>query len=104
MTDELERRARAIAAQKMGLASGDRLPDDLWRQALPQAERELAHATLTAERDAALAEVQRLREAVTAIVRAYDSPQPSYDRAENGELSTRLSRAIEAARALVSPP
>lgn len=57
-----------------------------------------------AERDAALAEVQQLREAASEIVVAFDTPQPRYDRAENGELSTRLSRAIEAARALVSPP
>jgi hypothetical protein len=40
--DELERRARRIAAIKMGLVKdtmGERLPDDLWRQALPAAER-----------------------------------------------------------------
>jgi hypothetical protein len=42
--NELERRARRIAAIKMGLVrdvKGERLPDDLWRQALPAARREL---------------------------------------------------------------
>lgn len=37
---ELERIARAIAAEKMGLVkdpSGVRLPDDLWQQAIPLA-------------------------------------------------------------------
>jgi hypothetical protein len=44
---ELEVRARRIAAIKMGLVKdpeGQRLPDDLWRQCLPQAK-------LEAERD-----------------------------------------------------
>ena len=39
----IERSARLIAAKKMGLVKdpeGLRLPDDLWRQALPQAENE----------------------------------------------------------------
>lgn len=42
---ELERTARLIAAHKMGLVKdvyGEGLPDDLWRQAIPAAERELA--------------------------------------------------------------
>ena len=35
--------ARAIAANKMGLSNnGERLPDDLWRQALPAADHVLA--------------------------------------------------------------
>lgn len=40
---ELEVRARRIAAQKMGLVKdkyGERLPDDLWQQALPEAKQE----------------------------------------------------------------
>ena len=40
----LERRARKIAAEKMGLVKdpeGANLPEDLWRLALPQAEREI---------------------------------------------------------------
>jgi FtsZ-binding cell division protein ZapB len=38
---QLERRARKIAALKMGLSNdGERLPDDLWQQAIPQAERD----------------------------------------------------------------
>jgi len=46
--DEVERVARLIAAEKMGLVKdpqGLRLPDDLWRQALPQAlaECEASH-------------------------------------------------------------
>lgn len=38
--NEIERVARAIAAEKMGLVKdpfGLRLPDELWKQALPQA-------------------------------------------------------------------
>lgn len=64
---ELEQRARLIAAQKMGLVKdpdGARLPDDLWKQALPQAERELAQESLLSERDALAAENARLREAL----------------------------------------
>jgi hypothetical protein len=44
MMDRIERRARLIAANKMGLVGdeeGLRLPDDLWRQAIPNAERQL---------------------------------------------------------------
>lgn len=44
---ELEVRARRIAARKMGLVKdveGANLPDDLWRQALPDAEREAKYA------------------------------------------------------------
>lgn len=40
---ELEARARRIAAIKMGLIKdpdGERLPDDLWRQCLPEAKTE----------------------------------------------------------------
>jgi hypothetical protein len=41
---ELEVRARRIAAIKMGLVKddpeGERLPDDLWQQCLPQAKAE----------------------------------------------------------------
>ena len=40
----IEATARRIAAQKMGLVKdpmGERLPDDLWRQALSQAMAEL---------------------------------------------------------------
>lgn len=40
----VEREARLIAARKMGLVKdpeGLRLPDDLWMQALPDAEREM---------------------------------------------------------------
>jgi hypothetical protein len=36
----IERIARALAARKMGLVKdprGDKLPDDLWQQMLPQA-------------------------------------------------------------------
>lgn len=47
MTDEdmteLEVRARRIAATKMGLlkdTTGKNLPDDLWKQCLPDAEKE----------------------------------------------------------------
>ena len=42
--NEVERTARAIAAEKMGLVKhphGLNLPDDLWRQAIPHALREL---------------------------------------------------------------
>jgi hypothetical protein len=42
--DELERCARRIAAIKIGLRKdifGERLPDDVWRQALPAAQREM---------------------------------------------------------------
>lgn len=53
---ELERRARKIAALKMGLSNdGERLPDELWRQAIPQAERELA----TEAKDQALAAAEK---------------------------------------------
>jgi hypothetical protein len=41
--NEVERVARLIAAEKMGLVKdpqGLRLPDQLWRQALPQAMAE----------------------------------------------------------------
>jgi hypothetical protein len=41
--NEVERVARLIAAEKMGLVKdpeGLRLPDELWRQALPQAMAE----------------------------------------------------------------
>lgn len=37
--------ARRIAAQKMGLVNdpwGQKLPDDIWQQCIPQAERKLA--------------------------------------------------------------
>jgi hypothetical protein len=40
---DLEARARRIAARKMGLRTdfyGENLPDDLWRQAIPEAQRE----------------------------------------------------------------
>jgi hypothetical protein len=41
--DRLERVARAIAARKMGLSNrGERLPDELWRQALPDARAAVA--------------------------------------------------------------
>lgn len=42
--NEVERTARAIAAEKMGLVKdpfGLRLPDELWQQAIPQALIEL---------------------------------------------------------------
>lgn len=41
----LETFARRIAAKKMGLVKdefGKNLPDDLWRQAIPEAERKLS--------------------------------------------------------------
>lgn len=44
-TTEIERTARLIAAHKMGLVKdvlGEHLPDDIWKQAIPAAERELA--------------------------------------------------------------
>ncbi len=40
----IEREARQIAAWKMGLVKdrrGERLPDDLWRQCIPQARAAL---------------------------------------------------------------
>lgn len=43
--DELEYLARRIAARRMGLVKdmlGRDLPDDIWRQAIPAAEREMA--------------------------------------------------------------
>lgn len=47
MTDMREKIARAIAAQKMGLSNrGERLPEDLWWQALP-----IADAVLDAMRE-----------------------------------------------------
>lgn len=45
MTDTRETLARLIAARKMGLlkdTKGERLPDDLWQQALPDADAYLA--------------------------------------------------------------
>lgn len=50
--DELEDMARRIAAHKMGLVkdvTGRNLPDELWRQAVPAAERELR--TLAEDQD-----------------------------------------------------
>lgn len=46
--NQLEQEARKIAARKMGLvkdADGARLPDDLWRQCLPEAAWHAAHNT-----------------------------------------------------------
>lgn len=40
---EIEERARQIAADKMGLVkdvTGSRLPAELWRQCIPQAQKE----------------------------------------------------------------
>lgn len=44
--DQVEALARSIAAEKIGSAdpTGARLPEDIWRQALPEAERQLADA------------------------------------------------------------
>lgn len=42
---EVERVARAISAARMKLLKdplGERLPDDLWRQSIPHAERAIA--------------------------------------------------------------
>ncbi len=49
MDPRIEKRARAIAAVKMGLVKdpwGERLPDELWKQCLPQAEREVIQLKL----------------------------------------------------------
>ncbi len=46
---ELEIRARRIAARKMGLVKdkmGERLPDDLWKQCLPDAVREAVNGVV----------------------------------------------------------
>ncbi len=43
--DDIEKRARRIAARKMGLQKdfyGRQLPADIWRQEIPDAEREAA--------------------------------------------------------------
>jgi hypothetical protein len=53
MDERLEPTARKIAARKMGLVKdpdGLKLPDDLWQQALPDAEADLYES----DRDAAL--------------------------------------------------
>lgn len=53
MDERLELTARQIAAHKMGLIKdpeGLKLPDDLWKQAIPDAEAELYER----DRDAAL--------------------------------------------------
>jgi len=47
--EDIERRARRIAARKMGLVRdfyGELLPDDLWHQCVPEAWRE-ANAAMT---------------------------------------------------------
>lgn len=49
---ELEKLARRIAARKMGLTKdvfGQNLPDDLWKQAIPDANREIQQRRSDAE-------------------------------------------------------
>jgi hypothetical protein len=55
---EIERLARQIAAWKMGLVKdrrGERLPDDLWRQCIPQAVEALGRSGAVAIAKDALA-------------------------------------------------
>lgn len=88
--DRLEQLARCIAAQKMGLVKdgfGLRLPDDLWKQAIPHAQRHLeGEAQKAWETEAA-----KLRNALVDLVLRCDGDEGV--RADGSNIDTLSAHA-----------
>jgi hypothetical protein len=90
LMDRIERRARLVAARRMGLVGdeeGLRLPDDLWRQAIPEAERELEAEALKQD--------HRLLHAVASSAARVRSAQRRYykDRSRENMLDSKIEEA-----------
>jgi hypothetical protein len=106
MSPLVERVARKRAAKKMGLINdslGERLPDELWRQAAPEAERFIHEASID-EIEAELGGNEAYKEAgydLKSITSNYSLESIKGLEAQNAELVAVLQ---EARRALHQHP